>query len=289
MRKNFVLNSPRLSELRRKKHKSARKKAMFFLVIFLIIILGLSFASQINKININQINISGNKVVETKEIESVVQNKISGHYLWLFPKTNFLIYPKHKIISELNDKFKRLKNISIKVKNFKSLEISISEYEGKYLWCNLIVVKLNKNINDKEKCYFMDNNGYIFDEAPYFSGNVYFKFYGDLNEENPAGSYFMKNKFAKIIEFKNTIEKMDLKPTSFWLDNNKEEGNFSISSEPAMGPSIIFKIDSDYENLAENLQVAISVEPLRTDLKTKFSSLLYLDLRFGNKVYYKFK
>ena len=149
---------------------------------------------------------------------------------------------------------------------------------------------LRDSINDN-KCYFLDSDGYIFDKAPYFSGDVYFKFYGDslLSNENPSGSYLMKDKFSKIIEFKNSIEKMNLKPTSFYLNENGEEGNFSLFGEPGISPKIIFKVDGDYEKLAENLQAAISVDPLKTNLKTKSSSLLYLDLRFGNKVYYKFK
>lgn len=286
--KQSALNSPRLLELRRKKHKSTRRKVVVILVIFFVVILGLSFASRINKININQINISGNKVVETKEIEDIIKNKISDHYLWLFPKTNFLIYPKRGILNELNNKLKRLKDISISINNFRILEISVSEYEGKYLWCGISLPDLTNSAN--QKCYFLDDNGYIFDEAPYFSGEVYFKFYGNggLSNEIPIGTYFLKDKFVKIIEFKDAIQKLNLNSTAFWLDNDSE-ADFSISGEPMTGPRIIFKLDEDFGKLAENLQAAVSTEPLRTELKTKLSSLLYLDLRFGNKVYYKFK
>lgn len=286
--KQSFLNSPRLSQLYKKKQKKVKKKVIIFLIIFFVLILSISFALRIPAFNINNLIISGNKVIETKVIEDIVKNEISGHYLWLFPKTNFLIYPKYKIKKELNSKFKRFENLSIKVKDFKSLEVNVSEYEGKYLWCGVVVPILNSNIN--QKCYFLDDSGYIFDEAPYFSGNVFFKFYGDdiVNKENPLGSYFIKDKFVKIIEFKNTIEKMNLKPNALWLDNDRE-ANFSLSNEPMIGPRIIFKIDEDYQKLAENLQAAISTEPLQTELKTKLSSLLYIDLRFGNKVYYKFQ
>ncbi len=288
MKKRVVLNSPRLKELRRKKHKSTRTRLVVFVVLFLFIFSIISLLSRVSKFNIDNITISGNKITDTNDIETVVKNIISGNYLFIFPKTNFLIYPKQKIITGLNYKFKRLNNISINVNNFRTLEITVSEYGGKYLWCGgLIPTSENKD----NKCYFLDSNGYIFDEAPYFSGNVYFKFYGDsnLNKENPSGSYFLKDKWKDVIEFKNTIEKLDLKVTSFWVDEKKEEGNFAISGEPETSPKIIFKINDDYEKLAENLQAAISIEPLKTDLKTKLSTLLYIDLRFGNKVYYKFQ
>ena len=290
MQKRVVLNSPRLKEIRRKKHKSAKRKNLIVLVIVLLLICSFAFSSRINKVNINQITISGNKIIETKEIETIIQKEIAGNYFWLFPKTNFLIYPKNKIIKELNSKLKRLKNVSININNFRLLDVKVSEYEGKYLYCGILIPVLRDSINDN-KCYFLDSDGYIFDKAPYFSGDVYFKFYGDslLSNENPSGSYLMKDKFSKIIEFKNSIEKMNLKPTSFYLNENGEEGNFSLFGEPGISPKIIFKVDGDYEKLAENLQAAISVDPLKTNLKTKSSSLLYLDLRFGNKVYYKFK
>lgn len=289
MRKKVVLNSPRLQELRLKKHKSARKKAILFAVFILIVIIGLSIASRITAFNIKKIVVSGNDVIETKDVEDTVNKEIKGNYLWLFPKTNFLIYPQGKLESQLKDKFKRIKDISVNDKNVDTLEVSIKEYKGEYIWCGVLVPVLRSNTEDN-KCYFLDSDGYIFDEAPYFSGDVYFKFYGDASlSDNPSGSYFLKDEFAQIVEFKNALEKMDLRVNSFWIDENREEGNFSLGGQPITGPRIIFKMDSDYAKLAENLQAAISIEPLRTDIKTKLPSLLYVDLRFGNKVYYKFQ
>ena len=227
-------------------------------------------------------------MVETEAIKETIQKDLVGNYFWLFPKTNFLLYPKKQIKNELGNKFKRFSIVSIGLDNIRTLKISVTEREGKYLWCGDIVPILISDVTSY-KCYFMDQEGYIFDEAPYFSGNVYFKFYGknDVNLENPAGTYFLENKFDKIIIFKNALEKLNLNPTAFWL-NDTGDANISLSSEPETGPKIIFKIDSDYEKIAENLQAAITTKVLQTKLKTDFSSLLYIDLRFGNNVYYKF-
>ena len=60
------------------------------------------------------------------------------------------------------------------------------------------------------------------------------------------------------------------------------------SSTSAIGPKIIFKKDADLQNIAENLQAALNIEPLKSKFKNKYSLLLYIDLRFGNKVYDKF-
>ena len=291
MAKHHTINSPRLNQIRRKRHRAFRKRVILYFGLILILIIGISFISRIQKININKIEISGNKVIDSAAIEQVVQEKISGKYFWLYPKTNFLFYPKYSIKKDLQNNFKRLKSLSISVKNFQTLEVNVSEYEGEYLWCGTSTSFVSSIDMKEKKCYFLDSRGYAFDESPYFSGGIYFKFYGnnfnnDLQDNNPIGSYFLPDNFEKIITFKGYLENMNFKPSAFWQDENAD-GNFLISKDLS-GPKIIFKTDSDYEKIAENLESAISTEPLISNLKNKFSSLLYIDLRFGNKVYYKF-
>lgn len=289
MKRKYILHSPHIEELKRKKRKILRNKMILCVFCFLLLLTGSVFLSRWEKINIQNIEISGNKVIETSQIEAIVQENLVGHYLWFFPKTNFLLYPKNKIKNELEDKFKRFSDVSINLNSIKTLKISVIERTGEYLWCGTLIPAL---INDTSsyKCYFTDENGYIFDEAPYFSGNVYFKFYGknDGDPKNPAGTFFLTDKFNQIIEFKNALNEFGLNPTAFWVDENGD-ANIALSSEPAAGPKIIFKVNSDYEKIAESLQAAITTEPLQSKLKTDFTSLSYIDLRFGNNIYYKFK
>jgi hypothetical protein len=288
MQKRSVLNSPRLEELKRKKRKTFRKKVLLFFILFLVFFVGTSFLTRINRFRIKEIKISGNRIIENKDIEKIVQKNIEKRYLWLFFKDNFLIYPKRSIKEDLYSSLKRIKNLSLKTSNFQILEIAVEEYGGKYLWCGQVIPILNANLD--QKCFFLDDTGYLFDEAPYFSGSVYFKFYGGIDSSSDlvVGSSFSPNYFKKIILFKESLASMNLKPASFWFES-QDEVNISLDSEPSMGPSIIFNLDSDYQKITENLQTAITTEPLQTKLKENFYSLEYIDLRFGNKVFYKFK
>lgn len=280
MKNRSVLNSPRLLELKKKKHKILRRKIFFLICFFILILVGLSFLSKWEYININNIQITGNKVIETKMIESVIKEKITGNYLWFFPKTNFLLYPRGEIKRELADKFKRLKDISLNVQNFKTLNISLTERTALYTYCGLAPAELDAS---NQKCYFMDDGGYIFDEAPYFSGEVYLKFYGK------SDSYFFQPNFSKLISFKETLQKIGVKPVVFFVEDNGDMKVFLSSTTSQLGPFINLKADADFNQIVENLQSVLTTEPLKTEFKTKYSSLLYIDLRFGNKVYYKFK
>lgn len=288
MQKRNILSSPRLLELKRKKRNIFVRKITIFMFLFLAIIALLSYLSRIQRLNISEVEIVGNKIIETEFIKKAVQKEISGKYVWLFPKANIFFYPKGKIKNELSNQFKRLKDITLSIENRKTLIISVAERIPKYTWCGALPVTNN---NVQENCYFLDEEGYIFDEAPYFSGEVYFKFYGfaDLNNDNPSGSYFFQPYFNKLILFKEALENIELKPAVLYVAENGDIKIFLSKVKAAsFGPEIIFKKDSDFQKIAENLKAALNTEPLKSEFKSKYASLQYIDLRFENKVYYKF-
>ncbi len=279
MKKRDVLNSPRLLELKKRRRRVVLNKILLSFFALALIFAGLVYISRISSLNIKSIEIVGNKVLDTESVKAAAEKELAGNYFWFFPKTNILFYPKNILKNKLHNEFKRLKDINLSVKNTKILEISVTERVASYVWCGDIPPQPGSG--DKTRCNFLDNFGYMFDEAAYFSGDVYFKFYGaDLAKSN----------FEKLISFKKTLETMELKPTAIYLQNN---GNIKIflstKNSGGIEPYIIFQTNSDFESVAENLQVALSTEPLKSSFKNKYSSMEYIDLRFGNKVYYKFR
>ena len=296
MQKRNVLHSPRILELKKKRRKSSIKNILFFLLGFLVLFTSLVFLSRLNAVNINNVEIAGNQIIDTNAIKEIVEQQISGKYLWVFPKTNIFFYPENSIKNALQEKFKRLENINLSIKNNHTLYISLAERKAAYTWCGLAPLDSGTAINETT-CYFIDENGYIFDQAPYFSGQVYFKFYGspdsatsETNNFDPSGFYFSQQHFQQLISFKNILVGFGLNPVALYLTN---DGNVEIflanANSSTAGPQIIFKLNDDYQNVAENLEAALTNEPLQSEFKNKYSSLLYIDLRFGNKVYYKFQ
>ncbi len=282
MQKKIILNSPRLLELKKHKRKIFLSKFCFVLIGLIIIFVGLGFLSRINRLNITNININGNKIVEVEEIKEKVDQNLLGYYLWLFPKTNIFFYPKSKIIQSLSTEIKRLKDINLTINDSGTLEVLVKERTGLYTWCGVIF----EPVSDKSSmCYFLDEDGFMFDEAPYFSGEVYFKFYGET-----VDSYFAKNNFTKLVLFKEILQQMGLKPVMLYkMGNSDVKILLSATKFSTTNPEIIFKTDADLDIMAENLDAALDTEPLKTDFPKKYSSLLYIDLRYGNKVVYKFK
>ncbi len=286
MQKRNVVNSPRLLELKNTRRRIFIRKVVIIVLGFLLILGSLVFISRIKQLNITSVETTGNKVIDSEAITEFINTEIKGKYLWLFPKTNILLYPKNKLQVNLGEKFKRLTDINLSMGKDKKLIVSVNEREPEYTWCG-VVPPQNDN---KEICYFLDKEGYIFDEAPYFSGEVYFKFYGTTGKENPAGVYLAKGYFDKLITFKNTLTNINLKPVILYIEDGEDLKIYlSRSGANILGPEIRVKKDADFQKMAENLKAALDTEPLLSKFKKEYSSLEYIDLRFGNKVYYKFK
>jgi cell division septal protein FtsQ len=295
MKKRNTLNSPRLLQLIKHRHRIVFKKIAFSLLGLLAFMGLVVYISRLGSLNVSDIEVVGNKVIDTAAIKAVAEQQISGKYLRLFPKTNILIYPQNNIKNELQDKFKRLQNIKISILNNRVLQISVAERSSKYIWCIAnapLQVESSTTDNNNQKCFYLDEDGFVIDEAPFFSGNVYFKFYGSssLNINTPQGPYFFKQNFKQLISFSNVLTGMSLNPVAIYIgDNDDIEVYLSNGPSALLGPKIMFTSDSDFQNVAENLETALTTEPLASEFKSKYLSLLYIDLRYGNKVYYKFR
>jgi len=294
MEKRNVLNSPRLSELKRRRHRAILNKFLFSFFGLLAIFILSAYLSHLNSLNISEIEISGNKTIDTEAVKETVQEQISGKYLWLFPKTNILYYSKSNIKNKLLDEFKRIKSVDLSILPTQAgknniLQIFLTERTAAYIWCGETPVsdvgRPETGRPTSETCYFMDADGYVFDEAPYFSGEVYFKFYGSAD----LGSYFSKQNFKQLISFRDILLGIGLKPIALYVTNDGDVQVFlSGGASLATDPKIMFKADADFQNIAENLEAALTTEPLQSEFKNKYSTLQYIDLRFNNKVYYKF-
>lgn len=316
MEKRTTLSSLRILELKKKRRRALKIKIFIILFLLVALLIGSVFVLRVPELNIDTENfeIKGNKIIDTEFLEKTIKEELAGYYFYFIPKTSVLLFPKNKIEARLADDFKRLEKIKVSIKDKKVLELVVTERKATYTWCGEDIfsyaeVESTDEILEKRKCYFMNEEGYVFGEAPYFSGDVYLKFFGplsgaeeedktsdeisdsqDIVEFDPKGKYFLPDKFSRIVFFLDSIKSMNLKPASFVVMPD-DEVELYLASEipPPHTPKVIFKTDADLMKVAENLQASISTEPLKSDLKNKYSSLLYIDLRFGNKIYYKFK
>jgi hypothetical protein len=285
-----IPTSPRIIEIRHKRRVKRMRLVILFFILLVFIIGGLAFFSANKNVVIDKVVVSGNHIIDEEDIEKEINKNISGRYIYLFSKNNSFIYPHKKIYDSLLVTFPRIEKLSIYHDNLKTLHIDISERTGSYLYCGENLPENKSEIG--ENCYFVNNDGFIFDKAPYFSGDVYFKYYMTIenNTSNPLGKQMLDiDHFHELARFIDAINAIGFKPIYISLD---QMGTYSLYLDANKGgtlPKILFKNNDDYRIIQDNLSLAMKKKEFSSEINSKYGSLLYVDLRFKNKVLYKFQ
>jgi cell division septal protein FtsQ len=282
------LLSPRVRELKQKRQKQALVKRGIIFFVILILLAVLIYVSRLPKLQISNITVSGNDLTRSEDVVKIVNKIFSNKYLFLIPKGNAFLYSKSEIENKLKEEFPRIVSLSIDQLVLNDLNIKIKERSSTYLWCGKDVPK----VNEIPECYYVDNEGYIFAKAPTFTGPVYFVFFGTKNEnvnENPIGQeIFEREEFLNIVRFVEIIkEKIHPYAIAFYDTNI-----FTILLSKDFNDEkqkIVFSDTGLLPEISVNLISALNAEPLKTKLVDSFDDLEYIDLRYEDKVYYKFR
>lgn len=259
-----------------------RKKSFWIIISILLIIIfiiALSFLVNYKKFNISKINIYGADMLDQKAILENIENSLSGKYYILFSKRNFLIYPKEQVYKNLYNQFPVLSSVESYVTESNTLQVDLKLRKAFALWCQ------RYDDRDFPKCFFLDDNGFVFSPAPDFSGDAYLKYFGFLPFGDPVGSNFLNSpqSFKNLSDFINKLKKIGISPL---YTEASTTSSFEINIDK--DSKILFNLDYDLNQTFDRLSVFInSKEWLSENLK--LTDLEYLDLRFGNKVFYKLK
>ncbi len=264
-----------------RQRKRFGRRVVLLILIFSFLLFLFSWLSKLEKFNISNIDISGNSIIKEEEILEIINKNITGKYLWLFSKSNFLIYPKSKIKEELLESFIQIKELNITFGDFQSIVVEVIERKPYALWCNGI---------EENDCYFMDKMAYLYDKAPLFLNDVYFKYVDGLSSvstSTPSSeilrqTYLEQKKdgyFDKVNLFIRLLKDININGYRLVIkENNDYELFFNDENK------LIFDGNQDLDEIFEDLQ-AVLVD--LNDLKDQ--EFEYIDLRFKNKVLYKFR
>jgi|SRR5581483_1987602 len=264
--------SPHHKEFLRKKRQQKVLRYQIAIFSFLLLLGIAAYLSHMSRFRINHAVLSGGVLVTQNDVESASLNFLQGSYVWMFPKNNSFIYPKASLQNYLRKTFPRIDAINISLKNLKTLEVAITERKPVGQWCD-----------GNQSCYFLDSNGMIFAPAPQFSGNAYFKYYGLVATDTPVGNSYLTGRFSDINDFIASVQNMNLNPAYLVA---KDNGEFSLVMTD--GSQIYFDTIQPLSKTAENLKALLRT-PNLLNVNGGYVPFEYIDLRFGNKLYYKLK
>lgn len=267
MARRDILNSS-------KKLKTKRKnlKIVFVVLAVVFLLVGLVYLFRMDQIRIKEVSVDSENLILRDQVKKEVEEMIGSYYLKVLPKNSFFFVPEENIKSKILTDFPKVKSVVLEKTFPNKISISFDERKQEALLC------YGKN------CGFLDKSGFVFEKAPYFSGDSYLKFFDEISSSTDKTLAIGKNvieaaKFEKIINFIDLSNKGGVLITKVYL----KEGDFYklVTKE---GWSIFINDNVDTAVAFDNLMLG-----LKGTIKDKRKNLDYIDLRFGSKVPFKFK
>ena len=289
----------------KKNSLSAKKKSRFYLKLFVLTVFLFIFAvgalyliifSQIFRIN--KISVSGTKEVKTDAIAKIAKEILDGFVLNKIPIDNPILLPEQEIRQSILDIFPKIKGV-ILTKRLKdhTLVINVSEREPAAIWCRVlpqespaisssspetIQAPEQLNLPSPESCFFIDENGFIFNSAPILSGGAVPTVYEEGAQPlNIKGKVSNPKSLEFILAAKKELANVNLNLTDFVI-KSQSLGDLEILTPEG------WVIYLDITHPAD-IQINALKRVLQEEIKEKRSRLEYIDLRVLNRAYYKLK
>ncbi len=227
------------------------------------------FASSYWKIK--DVSINGLDRMSNDEILKMVKNQLAGRNWIVLPQNNLLFFNQDKFLSSARDKY-RFQDIRVRKEWPSKLIIDVHEKTLACIW------------NEGDKYYLTDSDGYILSETnpleltenthPLISNESPLKIDDGRIQIDTSYITSAAELFAKLAQ-KATNE---IKISRFVVDKDID----TIKLVTAEGVRINF---STKESLDRQIEKLLLIK--REKMKDDFNNKKYIDLRFGDKVYFQ--
>jgi len=254
--------------IRRKKSVLRSRIFWRFFLLFAVIGSVSYFAFFSSFFQIKEITISGDVKIPAYEIKDSVGAEIDKDFVFAKSKSIFLV-SLEEINKKITEQFPQIAKISLKRIFPDVLAVDVIQRKPIANWCQ------------EGSCFYLDQEGVIFEETQSKTGLRLMP--EDNSAELEAGVQIIDKKYlSRILDIAKQIEShsdIGIKEIVVFDEARK------IKIISAEGWHILFDLDESVSTQASNLFVVLE----ETIPVSKRKNLDYVDLRFGNRIYWKYK
>jgi len=285
-----------------------QKKRRFFLSIIFFVLLftfvgGFYYVSNLPFVRIVGFVVQGNSVVPSESVISIARELTLGKYLYSIPKDSIFFYPSRAISEKIKKSFDRVSMVELDIKSWRTLRISVFEYEPHALLCqkqdidnqDTVIEHATTSLSvgtstipvlakTKEQCYFLDKFGYIFDSSPNYSDSVYIKYFNKNKSFNRGDNFVSLEDFKNIDTFLTSLRGLGLSIVTV-----EDLGDKYFEAYALSGTKILFTTRTSLDNSYVAVSAFLSDKTLFPKGKYSYDILSLLDVRSSQKILFKMK
>jgi len=258
--------------LKKKKKKVKKVKVYLFLLVCVLILAGILYLIQIPQIQIGEIKISGNSFVTTQEIQNRIDNESSAKILWFIPKSNIFLFSKNKVQNAIKEN-PAIIDVSIRKDYFQTLRVEIVEQEKEALYCNSL---------ERTQCFYVNRDGFIYAKVEDFIiPEQEIILYREMDQRQIGQVVYEEELHESVMTFIKSTARYGITITNSYLKSDDV-----LEFKTLQGAILKTSKYDDFEKDFTNFEALFEQNVLT---KESLSTIEYIDLRFGNKVFYKNK
>ena len=269
----------RVSPVRTRRRRARLIASALVVAIIIALALIASYVSYLPRYSIGQMQVSGAQNVSANAIADYAETIIYDGSHHFFSRANIFLYPKALIEKNIPLEFPRVRSAVVSRPSplSNAVTITITERQPFAVWC--LPAQAGEGTGD---CYDMDKDGFIFvATSASASSSAEYVFTGGVSTSTtPIGQTFAPGHAQGLVVFLQLLGQAGLTPEGASVQSDED---FTVPLQE--GFSVYASFGQDPGALVSNLQLVLS----SSALSGQEQNLEYVDLRFGNKVYYKLK
>lgn len=261
------------SKLRERRKRARVWRAILICACLAMLLAGAIGAFYLPAVTIAEVRVEGAHSIASEAIAGIVERGLSGRRFLILPKRNALIYPREGILAQLRAEHPKLKTIAMSLSGLKTLSVSVSERAPYARFCGATP-------SPDAACFFMDETGVVYEPSPSFSDNPYVDWYGG-EPLAPGQRFLTQEEFSLLRPLADAFKGEGLTVRSIAVDDVRD-----VHVYDATGAEVRFALTRKPEDVLRALRAARASEALAGK---ELSEIEYIDLRFGNRLYYRLR
>lgn len=265
--------------------KKKQKKQIISFVFFVLLLSAFVYVMNLPYLRIDTVSIEGNTTLETEDIQNEVDSYLNEKWVFLIPKRNFLFVIPSQLEQRLKTSFSKIYDLNINP-DLNTLHIFVTERTPHSLWCEDREYSSRFN----ERCFFSDQRGFLYTKAPYFSDNVFMKFF--TSQTLRTGKRYFS--YEEFIAFDTFLENMASREVDIQKIVFLDHGDIEVHVDSLLGkklsqePVILMNLEVSYQQTLRNLEVVLGEPEFQQQFTSEEFRLGSIDLRFQDRVFYQF-